>query len=43
MAKKRVVNKRLLDTSARLAFDVVDTNCLFLSDVKELANRIQTG
>lgn len=43
MSKKRVASKRLLDTSARMAFDVVDTNCLFLGDVKELAVRIQTG
>ena len=40
-AKKRVHNKRLLDNSARIAFDVVDTSQLFLSDVKELVTRIQ--
>jgi len=43
MAKKRINLKRLLDSSARMAFDVVDTNCLYISDIKELANRINTS
>lgn len=41
MAKRRVAAKRQLDTSGQIAFDVVDTSCLFLSDVRELVHRIQ--